>query len=77
MRDVCRDVLAPIEYSPGLPTMTHPAMCILFRLVNDEHGATAIEYALIAAGIALPIIGAVQSLGTSLSNVYSDVASTV
>lgn len=36
------------------------------RMLGDESGATAIEYGLICAGIALAIITIVQSLGTSL-----------
>ena len=38
----------------------------LRRFVADESGATAIEYALICAGIAAAIIAVVQSLGTDL-----------
>jgi pilus assembly protein Flp/PilA len=37
------------------------------RFVKDESGATAIEYALIAAGIAVVIIAAVQGVGTAIS----------
>ena len=37
------------------------------RFVKDEFGATAIEYGLIAAGIAIAIITAVQGVGTKLS----------
>lgn len=44
-------------------------LLLLFR--DDESGATAIEYALIAAGISLVIIVAVQSLGTTLSGRFS------
>jgi pilus assembly protein Flp/PilA len=43
-------------------------------LVN-ENGATAIEYALIAAGIAAAIITTVQSLGTKVSALFSNVDS--
>ncbi|MBB1093929.1 Flp family type IVb pilin [Rhodopseudomonas palustris] len=39
---------------------------ILARFVKDESGATAIEYGLIAAGIALAIIAAVQGVGGQL-----------
>ena len=35
--------------------------------LKDESGATAIEYGLIAAGISLAIIAAVQGLGTTLN----------
>ena len=39
----------------------------------DKRGATAIEYALIAAGIAVAIIGAVFALGDELGNFFGDV----
>jgi pilus assembly protein Flp/PilA len=39
----------------------------LADFVADESGATAIEYGLIAAGIAVAIIAAVQSVGTALN----------
>ena len=44
------------------------------RLAHDEQGATAIEYALIAAGIAVAIAAAVTSLGSATSNLYASVA---
>jgi pilus assembly protein Flp/PilA len=37
------------------------------RFLKDESGATAIEYGLIAAGIAVAIIAAVNSVGTALN----------
>jgi pilus assembly protein Flp/PilA len=40
---------------------------LVSRFVKDESGATAIEYGLIAAGIAIAIIAAVQGVGTQLS----------
>ncbi len=46
---------------------------ILKSFANDESGATAIEYGLIAAGIAVVIIGAVQTLGGTLNTVFVDV----
>jgi pilus assembly protein Flp/PilA len=45
------------------------------RILADEAGATAIEYALIAAGISLAIIVTVQGLGTTLQGKYSEVSS--
>jgi pilus assembly protein Flp/PilA len=39
---------------------------LVSRFVKDESGATAIEYGLIAAGIAIAIITAVQATGTQL-----------
>ncbi len=41
--------------------------------INDESGATAIEYGLIAAGIAVAIIAAVGLLGTSLQGMFTTV----
>ena len=40
----------------------------------DEKGATAIEYGLIAALIALVVIAALTTIGTNLSAVYTTVA---
>jgi pilus assembly protein Flp/PilA len=42
------------------------------RFWADESGATAIEYGLIAAGIALAIIAAVNTLGTTLNTRFGD-----
>lgn len=44
---------------------------LVARFVKDESGATAIEYGLIAAGISLAIIAAVNTLGTSLSGKFT------
>ncbi|MDE1938943.1 MAG: Flp family type IVb pilin [Alphaproteobacteria bacterium] len=44
------------------------------RFVRDESGATAIEYGLIAALIAVVIIGTLQAVGTSLSATFNSVA---
>ena len=46
---------------------------ILLKFCSDETGATAIEYALIAAGIALAIISAVNGLGTTLNGTFASV----
>jgi pilus assembly protein Flp/PilA len=43
--------------------------------LNDESAATAIEYGLIAAGIALAIIVVVNGLGTNLNTVFASVSS--
>ena len=47
---------------------------LVTRFVKDESGATAIEYGLIAAGIAVVIIATVQSLGNNLKNTFNNVA---
>jgi pilus assembly protein Flp/PilA len=46
---------------------------LLARFVKDQSGATAIEYGLIAAGISLAIIAAVNGLGTSLSGKFTSI----
>ena len=46
---------------------------LLNRFVRDESGATAIEYGLIAALIAVVIIAIVQSVGSSLVVVFTRV----
>ena len=43
------------------------------RFAKDESGATAIEYGLIAAGIAVAIIAIVQTVGTSLIAKFTQV----
>jgi pilus assembly protein Flp/PilA len=50
-------------------------MTSIKRLVADESGATAIEYALIASLIAVAIIVSVTVLGTQLQNTFNEVAS--
>jgi pilus assembly protein Flp/PilA len=44
------------------------------KLAANKRGATAIEYGLIAALIAVAAIGAMSTLGTKLSNTFSNVS---
>ena len=46
---------------------------ILAKLWSDESAATAIEYGLIAAGISLAIIAAVNGLGTTLNARFTSI----
>jgi pilus assembly protein Flp/PilA len=46
----------------------------LLRLLRDENGATAIEYGLIAALIALVLISAFVAFGSSLGNMFGYIA---
>jgi pilus assembly protein Flp/PilA len=48
---------------------------LLARFRNDQSGATAIEYGLIAAGISVAIIAVVEALGTNLNTTFSSVSS--
>mgnify|MGYP001810114555 CR=1 FL=1 len=49
-------------------------MKALKRFMRDEEGVTAIEYGLIAALIAVVIIGVVTTVGTDLQGVFTDVS---
>jgi pilus assembly protein Flp/PilA len=46
---------------------------LVLKFCRDQSGATAIEYGLIAAGISIAIIVAVNGLGTNLNNVFTSV----
>ena len=46
----------------------------LQAFLKDESGATAIEYALIASGIALAIIAVVNGLGTKLNTKFTSIS---
>lgn len=48
---------------------------LLIRFRRDESGATAIEYGLIAAGIAAVIIAVVNTIGTSVNTAFTSVSS--
>jgi pilus assembly protein Flp/PilA len=47
---------------------------VIGRFRKNESAATAIEYALIAGFVSIVIVGAVQTIGTSLSITFSSVA---
>ena len=46
---------------------------VFSAFLRDESGATAIEYGLIATGIAIAIIGAVSGVGTNLKSTFETV----
>jgi pilus assembly protein Flp/PilA len=46
---------------------------IITKFLADESGATAIEYGLIAAGISLAIIAAVNGLGSNLNAKFTSI----
>ena len=47
------------------------------KFIADESGATAIEYGLIAAGIALAIIAIVNGLGTAIHDTFSSISTSL
>jgi pilus assembly protein Flp/PilA len=52
-------------------------MKIIRKFLADESAATAIEYGLIAAGIAIAIIAAVNGLGTKISSNFSKISTSL
>ncbi len=52
-------------------------MDALFELIRNEKGATAIEYALIAALIAVASVYGMKGLGTRLLGMYANIAAAV
>jgi pilus assembly protein Flp/PilA len=50
-------------------------MSTIRRFARDENGATAIEYAMIAAGIAVAVVATVTALGSSVSAMFTTVKS--
>jgi pilus assembly protein Flp/PilA len=49
-------------------------MLNIVRFLQDESGATAIEYGLIAAGISVAIIAVVQGLGSKLNTTFTSIS---
>ena len=52
-------------------------MNLVRRFLKDDSGATAIEYGLIAAGISIAIIVAVNGLGTNLTSKFTSINSSL
>ena len=52
-------------------------MRLLLKFWRDESGATAIEYGLIAAAIALAIISAINGMGTKLNAKFTSINSSL
>jgi pilus assembly protein Flp/PilA len=53
----------------------HAMTTLLKRFANDDSGATAIEYGLIAAGISVAIITVVNTLGSQLKTTFTNISS--
>ena len=52
-------------------------MAKFLKLIRNEKGATAIEYGLIAALIAVAAIGAMTSIGSKLSTTFNNVSNSL
>jgi pilus assembly protein Flp/PilA len=53
------------------------AVGLLGRFLRDEGGTNAIEYAIIASGVSIVIVGTVATLGTAVKGLYTSVADTL
>ena len=52
-------------------------MSKFLKLIRNEEGATAIEYGLIAALIAVAAIGAMQGIGNTLNTTFNNVSNSL
>jgi pilus assembly protein Flp/PilA len=50
---------------------------VFLKFFSDQSGATAIEYGLIAAGIALVIIAVVNGVGTTLNDKFASISTSL
>lgn len=57
--------------------MTRNTVASMRRLLRDDRGATAAEYALIASLIAIVVVASVALLGTNLLGLYDNAASSL
>jgi pilus assembly protein Flp/PilA len=58
---------------PDVPTGVFLMWLLVSRFFSDESGATAIEYCLIATGIAFAIIATVQGIGPQLNTKFTSI----
>jgi pilus assembly protein Flp/PilA len=56
------------------PQRSYTMKKLVMRFLKDASGATAIEYGLIAAGISVAIIAAVNGLGTKLNDTFTSIS---
>jgi pilus assembly protein Flp/PilA len=66
-----------LKFDSHVHTWSQIMKNLVGRFVKDESGATAIEYGLIAAGISLAIIAAVNTLGTTLSGKFTSISTSL
>jgi pilus assembly protein Flp/PilA len=52
-------------------------MRLIVKFLNDESAATAIEYGLIATGIAVAVIPVITGLGTKLKTTFSTISTAI
>jgi pilus assembly protein Flp/PilA len=65
--------LKPLETSRLTPCGKETVMQLIMKFALEEAGASAVEYALLSAFIALVIVGTVTTLGLTLKGVFESV----
>ena len=70
-------MMSCVSFLPDLFEGTSVKGSIVRRLTKDQSGVTAIEYGLIAALIAVAAVVVMGTVGTNLSTVFSEVASSL
>jgi pilus assembly protein Flp/PilA len=67
------------SYAPLSPFIPEEADLkrMVMKFFSDQSGATAIEYGLIAAGIALAIIAAVQGVGGAVNSTFTTISTSL
>jgi pilus assembly protein Flp/PilA len=75
--DVQEGEVTPEDYRLMRQPGSYVMKKLIARFVKDESGATAIEYGLIAAGISIAIIVAVNGLGSNLNSKFTDINSSL
>ncbi len=75
-------MIAVSIFGRGLPRVEtklneRPAMKVLSNLIGHKKGATAIEYGLIAALVAVAAVGAMSNMGSQLKKTFNNTASTM
>jgi pilus assembly protein Flp/PilA len=66
-----------VQFKRSSKSWRFPLGTLFAVLLKNESGVTAIEYALIAALIAVAAIGAFSLVGTSLSTTFSNIAASL
>ena len=62
---------------PDVPTGVFWMWLLVSRFLGNESGATAIEYCLIAAGLSIVIVAAVNGIGTTLNGRFTSINSSL
>jgi pilus assembly protein Flp/PilA len=67
----------PVNSQRQTSRKDHLMSAIFSRFIRDDSGATAIEYGLIAGLIAVVVVTSITTLGTKLTNTFTNVSNTL